>query len=58
MFGVERFLLPLKLRSPQPWSSVRMTTRFGLLATSGEQTDVKKRIRRPFTIFIMGKSWK
>ncbi len=29
MFGVWRFLLPLTLKSPQPWSSVRTTSTFG-----------------------------
>ena len=31
MFGVLRFWLPLRLRSPHPWSSVRITTMFGRL---------------------------
>src|SRR5438105_3425789 len=29
MCGVERLVLPWMLRSPQPWSSARMTTIFG-----------------------------
>ena len=30
MAGVAMFVLPCTLRSPQPWSSVRITTMFGL----------------------------
>src|SRR5262249_32673960 len=32
MCGVRRLVLPLTLRSPQPWSSARMTTTFGFSA--------------------------
>src|SRR5262245_10394755 len=35
--GVFRLVLPLMLRSPHPWSSARMTTTFGLLASSAAE---------------------
>src|SRR4051794_9150892 len=34
MCGVRRLVLPFRLRSPQPWSSARMMTTFGLAAGS------------------------
>ena len=34
IFGVERLVLPLMLRSPQPWSSARMMTMLGFGAAA------------------------
>jgi hypothetical protein len=40
MCGVLRFVLPLTLKSPQPWSSERMTTTFGGAAVVDSPTAI------------------
>ena len=35
MLGVERFVFPLTLRSPHPWSSLKMMTMFGFRSALG-----------------------
>ena len=43
MLGVEISTFPFRLRSPQPWSSVRKTTTLGLAAAKDPQASKTKR---------------